>query len=53
MARSDAATRETVAELAKLGFENVGAAPFGFDDRPDDLKVEVGPARWEITGCGG
>ena len=50
---NDAAVSQTVAELLKLGFESVDAAPFGFDDKPDDWKIEVGLARWEIVGCGG
>ncbi len=51
--QSDEATFQTVRELRELGFETVEIAPFSFDDKPDDLKIEVGPARWEILGCGG
>lgn len=50
---NDEAVQQTVVELLKLSFESVEAAPFGFDEKPDDLKIEVGPARWEILGCGG
>lgn len=49
---NDEATQATVAELQKLGFEDVRAAPFGWQEKPDNMKTEVGPARWEITGCG-
>lgn len=51
--QSDAATLQTAKELRELGFETVEIALFGFDDKPDDLKIEVGPARWEIIGCSG
>lgn len=50
---NDAATLGTIAELQKLRFENVEAAPFGFDEPNGELAIEIGPARWEIMGCGG
>lgn len=50
---NDEAVQNTVAQLLKLGFENVEAAPFGFDEPSGEHKIEVGPARWEILGCGG
>ncbi|BCM91370.1 hypothetical protein IAD21_03242 [Abditibacteriota bacterium] len=43
----------TKTELEKLGFINVELLPFGWIDRPAEEKTEVGPARWEILGCGG
>lgn len=50
---NDEAARSTANELRKLGFENVEIAPFGFDEKPENVEIEVGPARWEIIGCGG
>lgn len=50
---NEEAVQQTVAELQKLGFENVEAAPFGFDEHWGEFALEVGPARWEILGCGG
>ena len=44
---------QTQNELQKLGFQNVELLPFGWNDRPTTEKTEVGPARWEILGCGG
>lgn len=49
----DEATLQTLAELLKLGFENVEAASFSWEEPDGELAIEVGPARWEILGCGG
>lgn len=49
----DERAAQTKTELENLGFEKVELHPFGYTDRPTDEKTEVGPARWEILGCGG
>ncbi len=49
----DDTARLSANELQKLGFENVEVASFGFDEPNGEYKIEVGPARWEILGCGG
>lgn len=50
---SDERAHQTKTELEKLGFQSVELLPFGYTDRPTNEKTEVGPARWEILGCGG
>ena len=50
---SDERAQQTKTELEKLGFEHVELLPCGWNDRPSEEKTEVGPARWEILGCGG
>lgn len=52
-AQGDAHALETKIELEKLGFQSVELLAFGWNDRPNEEKTEVGPARWEILGCGG
>ncbi len=50
---NDTRAQQTKIELEKLGYQTVELLPFGWNDRPDTEKTEVGPARWEILGCGG
>ncbi len=50
---TDDRAEQTKTELKKLGFQNVELLPYGWNDRPTNEKTEVGPARWEILGCGG
>ena len=49
----DECAHQTQTELKRLGYESVELLPFGYTDRPTDTKTELGPARWEILGCGG